>query len=156
VSNTCTVPSLGGQAVRTFGLNTDGDVNDDDKFYLGFQCGGAAPAEEEVDRSCPEGQLIVGIESNGRVRCASPLPAAEPVIQSACHLYFGWRDECGSCTTAPSKWGRVSHAGCQNGAGAANSCAPTTLGESTIPLFGLNTDGDVDGNDKFHIGFKCE
>ena len=75
-ANTCTVPTLADQTVNTFGLNTDGDVNDDDKFYLGFTCGGAAPAEEEVDRSCPEGQLVVGVESNGRVRCASPLPAA--------------------------------------------------------------------------------
>ena len=38
VHNTCTTPNLAGEVVRTFGLNTDGDVGADDKFYVGFRC----------------------------------------------------------------------------------------------------------------------
>ena len=154
-ANTCTTPTLGAEVVTTFGLNTDGDVNDDDKFYLGFTCGGAAPAEEEVDRSCPDGQLVVGIGSDGRVRCASPVPAAEAVVQASCNLYFGYRDSCDGCVTPPVKWGRVSHAGCQAGAGAAQ-CIPLDLGGTTLTAIAFDTDGDVDGNDKFYLGLHCQ
>lgn len=154
-ANTCTVPTLGDQSVNTFGLNTDGDVDGNDKFYLGLVCGGAAAAEEEVDRSCPEGQLVVGIESNGRVRCASPVPAAEAVIQSSCHLYLGWRDSCDGCVTPPVKWGRVGHQGCEAGAGDAQ-CIPVDLGGTTMTVLGFTSDGEVDGNDKFYVGLRCE
>jgi hypothetical protein len=154
--NTCTLPTLGDQAVNTFGLNTDGDVDENDKLYLGFACGGAAPAEEVVDRACPEGMLVVGIESNGRVRCASPLPAAEPVIRAGCHLYIGWRDSCDGCVTPPVKWGSVTHDGCQVGAGADGQCIPVDLGGTTMTVFGLDLDGDADGNDKFYLGLSCE
>jgi hypothetical protein len=30
--------TLYGQSVRMYGLNTDGDVNGDDKFWIGFKC----------------------------------------------------------------------------------------------------------------------
>ena len=155
VDNTCTAPALGGPNVDLFGLNTDGDVNDDDKFYLGFQCAGAAPAEEVVDRSCPDGQLVVAIGSDGRVHCASPLPSAEATLQKECRFYFGWRDSCDGCNLAPSKWGSVSHSECDRGVGANGTCHSVMLGGVAVPMFGLNTDGDVDGNDKFYLGFTC-
>jgi len=37
-NNTCTAPNLGGVVVQTFGLNTGGDVDDSDKFYVGLAC----------------------------------------------------------------------------------------------------------------------
>jgi hypothetical protein len=154
--DTCTRPTLGGEVVRMFGLNSDGDVNGDDKFYFGFQCGGAAPAEEVVDDTCPDGLLVVAIEDDGRVRCASPLPAAEAILQAACQVYAGWRDECDGCNTVPSKWGRFGHAVCERGAGADDTCAANTFGGTAVQVFGLNTDGDVDGNDKFYLGFTCQ
>jgi hypothetical protein len=154
--DTCTRPTLGDQQVRLFGLNTDGDVNDDDKFYLGFQCSGAAPVEETVDGACPDGELVVAVEEDGRVRCASPLPAAEAILQASCQIYSGWRDGCGGCSTAPAKWGRVGHATCENGGGLDNTCAASNLGGNSVQLFGLNTDGDVDDNDKFYLGFTCQ
>ena len=40
-------------------------------------------------------------------------------------------------------------------AGTDNTCAKQTLGGKSITLFGLNTDGDVDGNDKFHTSLHC-
>ncbi len=156
VDDTCTRPMLGDQQVRLFGLNSDGDVNDDDKFYFGFQCSGAEVAGEDVDETCPAGQLVVGIKADGRVRCASPLRDAQDILQAACTVYAGWRDGCDGCATPPSKWGRLSHAVCEEGAGADNTCAANTLGGTAVQVFGLNTDGDVDGNDKFYLGFTCQ
>jgi hypothetical protein len=68
---------------------------------------------------------------------------------------MGWRDGCNGCTTPPTKWGRVSHAGCENGTGADNTCASTPLDGASVQLFGLNIDGDVDDNDKFYVGMAC-
>ncbi len=155
-ANTCTFPPLGGQNVRMFGVNTDGNVNGDDKFYFGFQCTGAMAADATVPESCPAGQLVVGIDDLGMVLCASPLVAAEAVVQNDCYLYAGWRDSCDGCVTAPAKWGRVSHKLCENGVGADNTCSQSTLNGVSLPLFGLNTDGDVDGNDKFYVGLLCQ
>lgn len=155
VNSTCTFPDLGGSNVRTFGLNTDGDVNGDDKFYYGITCRGAMEAGATVDESCPAGQLVVGIDEAGKVECASPLLAAEAAMQSSCWLYAGWRDSCDGCTSPPSKWGRTSHGVCENGAGGDNTCISVMLGGVPVTLFGLNTDGDVDDNDKLYLGLKC-
>lgn len=38
VNDTCTTANLGGATVSLFGLSTGGDVNDDDKFDMGFSC----------------------------------------------------------------------------------------------------------------------
>ena len=155
-NSTCTVPALGESSVPTFGLNTGGTVNGDDKFYLGFQCAGAeASLSLGTTGSCPAGELVVGIDSQGNLECASPLPEAEAAVQGGCYLYFGWRDECNGCITEPAKWGRVSHGACENGAGLDNTCSTASLDGVELPLFGLNTDGDVDGNDKFYVGLAC-
>jgi hypothetical protein len=155
LDSSCTSLVLGEDSVFTLGINTDGDVNGDDKFYLGFQCTGAGASDSTSFDSCPEGELVVGIDELGRVRCTSPVVAAEAVVQDDCYLYFGWRDGCDGCTTAPSKWGRVGHTSCENGTGLDNTCASTPLDGTSVQLFGLNTDGDVDGNDKFYLGLAC-
>jgi hypothetical protein len=38
LDNTCASVVLGADTVSLFGLSTDGDVNDDDKFFVGLQC----------------------------------------------------------------------------------------------------------------------
>jgi hypothetical protein len=153
--STCTSFRLGEDAVQTFGLNPDGDVDSNDAIYLGFQCGGAVASESTRAGSCPVGELVVGIEPGGQVQCASPLPAAEAAVQDGCFLYIGQRDNCSGCTTPPTKWGRISHTVCDNGAGAGNTCTTATLGESAIELFGLDIDGDMDENDKLYLGLSC-
>lgn len=40
VDDTCTTPILGGAMTHLFGLNTDGDVDDNDTLYTGFHCDG--------------------------------------------------------------------------------------------------------------------
>jgi hypothetical protein len=49
----------------------------------------------------------------------------------------------------------VSAASCEAGAGSDSGCVTATLGNQSLALIGLNTDGDVDGNDMFHLGWRC-
>lgn len=78
-------------------------------------------------------------------------------VNANCYVYFGWRDSCNGCTTAPIKYGRARGltSGCGT-VGTDSSCTVHTLFSQSVQMHGLSTDGDVDGNDKFWIGFKCE
>jgi uncharacterized protein YjbI with pentapeptide repeats len=79
-------------------------------------------------------------------------------VNGNCYIYFGWRDSCDSCTTSPSKAGRVRPGSCQSNLGSSstnNSCKAHTLGGNSIQMMGINTDGTVNGDDKFWIGFRC-
>ncbi len=153
--NSCATPFLGGQWVRMFGMNTNGDVNGDDKFYLGLSCDDAEPAEGEADGACPPGRLLVGINADGSIQCANAEPQVQPIVRSSCLLYGGWRDSCNGCSDPPSKWGRAGHQSCEVGAGEACTCTTATLGGRNVELLGLNTDGDVNGDDKLYLGWQC-
>lgn len=154
-SNVCINPTLDNEDVRLFGLNTDGTVDGNDQFYTGFRCDGATASGGPPAATCQAGELVVGLEADGLLRCASPAPAAQAAIQSGCHLYFGWRNDCDGCTDPPTKWGRVSHTACEIGAGGDNVCITPTLGGTNVHLFGLNTNGSVNDNDKFYVGLAC-
>jgi hypothetical protein len=150
LNNTCTAPTLGPDIVRLFGLNADGDVNDDDQLYLGLHCAGSGSA---VTGQCPPGQLMNGFGS--AAECAPiDLPLQE-YVSTSCFLYHGWIDNCDGCTSPPLKWGRVNDSSCQNGAGADNTCSTHLLNGNIVRLFGLNTDGDVNDDDKLYYGFQC-
>lgn len=153
--NTCTQPTLGGNMVTLFGLNTDGDVDGNDKLYVGFHCDGAVAGGGTATGACPPGELMVGTNSDGTIDCADPAPAIEAIVQSECFLYYGFRDNCDGCTTAPAKWGRVNYAICENGVGNDNTCQTSPLNSTSVRLFGLNTDGDVNGDDKLYSGLYC-
>ncbi len=150
--NTCTAPDLGGETVRLFGLNTDGDVGDDDKFHLGFHC--IDPADPPAAGPCAAGSYVSAVTPAG-VQCVTAQAALVDSIQQTCKLYFGWNDGCNGCSTAPLKWGQVSQNTCSNAAGANNTCSAPTLGGEVVQLFGLDADGDVDGNDTFYVGLQC-
>ena len=153
---TCTTPSLGGTNVPMLGLNTGGDVDGNDKFYVALRCAEPAPVMGPATGSCPPGQLVVSLAADGTLGCESPAPLVDTLFEDHCSLYFGWRDSCGSCTSAPSKWGRVRDGFCTNDLGVDNTCAQTVLGGETLQMFGLSTDGDVGGDDKLYVGFRCE
>lgn len=153
--NTCTTAMLGGTAVQLFGLSTGGDVDGNDKLYVGLRCVEPPPKSGSVMGSCPAGQLATGIEENGSIVCESPAPLVAGWFRQKCSLYFGWRDSCDGCTTAPSKWGKVRDGNCVNGVGVDSTCTMAILGSETVSLFGLNTDGDVGGDDKLYVGFGC-
>jgi hypothetical protein len=150
--STCAVSTLGGKSVRLLGLNPDGDVDTNDRFYVGMKCAGS---ETSSIGQCPSGQLAVGI-SGGKVQCASVASAVRSYFASKCNVYLGWRDDCDGCTTSPSKWGRTTQNLCSIGAGTDGSCTLASLGGENVRLYGLNPDGDVDGNDKLYYGFRCE
>lgn len=152
-NNNCTDYNLGGTVVRMFGMNTGGDVDGNDQFRIGFYCNPIADAPMTA-ASCPANQLATGV-SGGNVTCNLAFAQADDYVRTSCWAYTGWRDGCTACSTVPAKWGRASSTNCQNGTGADFSCGTYTLGGVTLPMFGLNTDGDVDGNDKFHIGLRC-
>ncbi|WP_437528557.1 hypothetical protein WME79_45850 [Sorangium sp. So ce726] len=154
-SNTCTMAMLGGTSVKLFGLNTDGDVNGDDTFYMGLHCANTTPEGGTTTGPCPPGQFVVGWYANGNLECASPDSQAHAYFRDHCNLYYGWRDECSGCTNDPAKWGYVRDGFCDSSIGNDDTCLPALLDGVSIDMFGLNTDGDVDGNDKFHVGFRC-
>ena len=154
--NTCTTAVLGGETVRLFGLNTGGDVDENDKIHLGLRCDDAADEMVTAVGTCPAGLLVHGVDADGTLRCASPAPDATAVFRERCSAYLGWRDGCTTCTDPPSKWGIARANGCANGTGVNNTCAVAALGGDSVSLFGLNTGGNVDENDKFHVGFACE
>lgn len=155
-SNTCSVSTLGGESVRLFGLNPDGDLDGNDKLHLGLRCDDAVDDTTTATGTCPAGMLVDGILADGTLRCSSPSAETTAAFRSSCTAYWGIRDSCDGCTTAPAKWGYATAQDCQNGAGTDNSCAATSLGGETVNLFGLNPDGDVDGNDKLYLGFECQ
>jgi hypothetical protein len=147
---------LGAEQVYLFGLSTGGDVDGNDKFYVGMSCaavvGEAAPAAE----MCPVGQAVKAILASGELMCESPAEDLLTQVRPRCRLTFGWIDGCNGCTSPPAKWGRAGDGFCSNDSGLDNTCAATQLGPDNVQLFGLSTDGDVNDDDKFFVGFQCQ
>lgn len=152
-NDTCTTATLGGVAVNLFGLNTVGDLDDNDKLYYGLNC--TAGGNGETPGPCPDGSFATAV-SGTNVTCTEASGAILDRVRTGCHTYFGWIDECGACTSAPSRWGRSTSVACENGAGASNTCTAPALGGTAIQLFGLNVGGDVDDNDKLYAGLACD
>ncbi len=159
--NTCSTAMLGGVTVELLGINPTGNpVDGDNKFYAGMSCAAPSPQTTNAPGACPEGELVVGIEADGTLHCASPAPEIAAAFASRCTLYSGWRDQCQSgCLMdgqTPAKWGRVRVGLCTNDQGNDNTCQESVLGGVTVETFGLNTDGYVSEFDKFFTGFSCE
>jgi hypothetical protein len=153
----CLPHALGTETVNLVGINTDGDVGGDDKFHIGMFCAASANAVAPASGSCPAGSFVTGVETDGSVACSDAAGAIADAVRGQCRVYWGWRDSCSSCTNAPAKWGWASSTSCGHGAGADSSCQTATdpWDGNTIQLFGLNTDGDVDSNDRFFMGLVC-
>src|SRR4029079_4806985 len=92
----------GAALVQLFGLDFDGDVNGDDKIYLGFYC----PAGDATvtPGPCATGSFSTTV-AGGAVMCVPAAAAALDHVRTKCGLYFGWRDSCDGCTSAPDRWG---------------------------------------------------
>lgn len=153
-NGTCANYALGGTTVRMFGLNTDGGVDGNDQFRIGFSCAAVSDASTSA-AACASGQLATGVAA-GSVTCNAAEARADDYVRAGCSVYQGWADNCGgSCSSAPTKWGRANSVSCQSVLGGDNSCGSYTLGGRSVPMFGLNTDGDVDENDRFYLGLRC-
>ena len=106
------------------------------------------------------GVTVSGILTAGAITVGSKALSTyiRDYINGSCYIYFGWRDGCNSCTNKPRKAGRVRPGYCQGALGEisdSNSCTDHKLGGNTVRMFGLNTDGVVNGDDMFWIGFRC-
>jgi hypothetical protein len=155
-NGTCTTATLDGETVKLFGLNTDGDVDGNDKFHIGLSCSSSTSPGGTTNGLCPDGEFVVGIGADGKITCGDPSQTFANYIATHCSLFFGWRDSCDACTTAPAKWGKVSVGSCANGFGADDTCTTMTLGGATVHMFGLSVDGNVNGDDSFYIGLRCK
>jgi hypothetical protein len=154
--NTCIAPTqLGTETVRLFGLNTDGDVDGNDKLHVALSCATPTGDGSPQTSMCPPGQYVAATLADGKFRCVSPGPVLARYFADHCTLYFGWHDSCDGCMTPPTKWGKVRVGTCTTGTGADNTCSKLTLGQS-VDMFGLSPDGNVDENDMLYVGFRCE
>jgi hypothetical protein len=140
--------------VRLFGVSPDGDVDGNDKLYMGMHCAAVPPTTSGAASACPLGQFATGA-SDGTVQCQTLADVAVAYLKSQCTLYFGWRDNCDGCSDPPTKWGRMNDSLCENGVGTNDTCTQPTLGTESVRLFGLSTDGDVNGDDTFYVGLHC-
>jgi hypothetical protein len=155
-NDTCITTTLGTESVNLFGLNTGGDVDGNDKLHLGLVCDPPTTQPGTSPTMCPAGQFVAGTNVDGTLDCVDPSATVASYIDSKCSLFFGWRDSCDACTTGPAKWGRTSTSTCINGVGADDSCTAMTLGGTTVQMFGLSTDGDVNGDDTLYVGLRCD
>ncbi|MBK9034473.1 MAG: hypothetical protein IPL61_24935 [Myxococcales bacterium] len=154
-NGTCTTTILGGETVNLFGLNTGGDVDGNDKLHLGLTCTPPTAPGEASRTQCPDGQFVVGTNADGSFDCADPAAAFAAYVDTHCALFLGWRDSCDGCTQAPTKWGKTGTSACTPGVGADDTCTAMTLGGTTVQMFGLNTDGDVNSDDTLYLGLRC-
>jgi hypothetical protein len=153
--DTCVTTVLDGETVNLIGVNTDGDVNGDDKFYVGMTCGEPDAIETTTTTECPAGRFMVGTNTDGSFNCGDPAAMFGDYVRDSCALFLGWRDSCGGCTEPPTKWGRVGLASCATGGGTDDTCIDATLGAATLPMFGLSTDGNVNDDDTLYLGLRC-
>ncbi len=150
----CVPTLLGGVTQELIGINTGGTVDDNDKFYAGFDCR-APTAGNGMGPMCPTGQYVVGIDAMGEATCSDMATVAVAWASSSCDAYLGWIDGCANCPSTPSKWGRAGAVGCATGTGTNNSCATSTVDGRSVDLIGIATDGDVDDNDTFYLSVDC-
>jgi hypothetical protein len=155
-NDTCTTATLGTETVNLFGLNTDGDVDGNDKLHLGLSCDPTPGAGTASMTTCPDGQFVVATHADGSFECADPAAVFAAYVGAHCALFLGWHDSCDGCTEPPTKWGKVSTGTCANGAGADDTCTAFALGDATVQMFGLSPDGDVNSDDTLYVGFRCD
>ncbi len=153
--DTCLIATLGTESVNLFGINPDGDVDNNDKIHVGLHCTTPPPIASTSTTACPAGQFVIGTATDSSFQCASPAPLFHEYFTQHCAIYFGWRDGCDGCTLPPAKWGQVKVGACTLGVGADDTCSKYMLGQVPVDMFGLNPDGDVDGNDTFYATLRC-
>jgi hypothetical protein len=112
-----------------------------------------------VATSCEADQYMTGVDESGGALCA-PVPfdltTVREYINANCFIYLGWRDSCDGCVDIPVKLARTHGDGvdCQTN-GSNGGCQPFTVFGETVRMASVNTDGDVNDDDKFWVGLKC-
>lgn len=110
-----------------------------------------------AERGCAEGGVLTGVDAAGQPVCVGLAEVVREYVNTRCYVYIGWRDSCDGCTTVPVKFGRTRGADAECAvAGADSTCATFDLFGQLVQMAGVSTDGDVNDDDKFWIGLKCE
>jgi len=150
--------SEGGENTKLRILNNN-DADDDIELY---QNGAARLTVRSGRVGINNTNPSYTMDVNGSLRASSMVVYGKSlsdyikdVVNDRCYVYFGWRDSANGAT-GYSKIVRVrgSSSNNCNSSGTNGNCWNTTAW-SPITLGGLNTDGDVNGDDKFWIGFRC-
>ncbi len=148
-NTTCQVSTLGAFAnLDIFGLEIDnGDSND--RFYTGFSCapGSKAPG------ACGAGLLLTGYDGTTPT-CVTASGAILDYVRNSCTLVSGWVDSCNGCTNDPVEWGHSGSTACTTGA--LSTCAQHTLGSDMPQLLSFDVEGDLNSDDKFYFGLRCQ
>jgi|GEM_PF-4305455 len=106
---------------------------------------------------CGVGEVLTGIDESGEPECSTVDALVRDYVNSRCYLYLGWRDSCDGCSEPPVKVGRVRGDAMDCGvAGDNGTCATFSLFGQDVDMVSINTDGDVNDDDKFWVGVKCE
>ena len=156
-NNTCTTATLGAETVRLFGLNTAGDVDGNDKLHLALACAATTISPPtRTQTACPPGQFVRAIDADGFLECVDPDAAVAAYVDTRCSLFFGWRDSCDACTAGPTKWGMLGPSSCTTSGGVDDTCTAMSLGGRTVQMYGLSTDGNVNGDDTLYAGLRCD
>ncbi|NUO54642.1 MAG: hypothetical protein HOV80_37860 [Polyangiaceae bacterium] len=146
--NDCRDHDLGGVSVQTFGMNLDGAVGFDDRFYTGFIC----DAGDDVEAPCNDDDVLVtGI--NGRDPVCSRATRAIYAPLRDCAFVFGWKDSCdGACVDPPQKIGSASANACTPDA---NSVCLDSPYDAPIDLVSFDLEGGANDDDRFFFGLTC-
>ena len=154
-TDTCGSVVLGSAALSLFGLNTDGAVNGDDRFFAGWNCEGGDDQWSQEPASCPDGTVATGLSGAGELICTDLSMAVIEWANDRCELTLGWRDTCENCTNVPTEWSTASGISCAPGAGNESDCLIVDVQGADVPLASLGMSGGVDFNDAFFIGLTC-
>ncbi len=146
------VTAVLGATVRLGGLRVLTDA-DNDRFYAGLAWTSPVP-NELVAATCPTGLLARGTDGLGNLICASPLPDAAVTLNASCRVFVGYRNECQTCTDPPARWAHASGLDCVPGPSSA--CIDATLNGTLVHLASFGLTGDVNDNDRFYLGFRCD
>ncbi len=146
-------------AITDAGLDARTDARADAGFDVGFDTpqvvvdSGLRP--DAGARQCPAGMFVTGLDASGALVCSDLADAVRSYVDGSCRVHLGWQDSCDGCAGPPTKWGSVGASSCASGSGVSNSCISASAGATPVRLFGVNPDGDVDGNDVLYAGIAC-
>ena len=59
--------------------------------------GGGAGGDVLVPHECPAGELALGVDSGGKLLCASPTEPIAAGMRDGCSMAVGFRDACNNC-----------------------------------------------------------
>ncbi len=157
-TNTSHCPTIetGGGSFSLGALHPGHSIDGNDTFYLSLACDEAVSESEAVQGTmCPEGSFVHGWDERGALICGRPFQQFSNTMRERCSAYLGWRDSCNDCVAPPSRWAGVTATGCSGSTPGAR-CMLHEVDGAELWMASVGMSGNVDGDDKFYVGFQCE